>query len=318
MTGFTTASSWSGPSSDPNDEQFGDIVDPVESIREDGSAYDAVIVGEPFDQAVIGRKGAAEGPEVIRETLAGVKTHRFGGNGVGSVGDAGDTFVAGDSSDVMPSSVRELQDRLRIATGAVHDADTFPVFVGGDNSLTVPNCLPLLASGTVGVVTLDAHLDVREPREDATSGTPYRQLFEEGLDAYACVGARHFETSTAYAEYVDSRGGEVITAEDVASDLEGTVRRAIAAMGHVDRIYLSLDVDVLDAAAAPGASAPTPGGLATRECFWLLRRLAVDDRIAGFEVVECAPPLDCDDRTVAAAARAIAHVLSARAGRAVR
>jgi formiminoglutamase len=315
MSGLTSAPSWSGTSSDPNDEQFGDVVEPVEDVRGDGAAYDAVLVGEPFDRGVVGRKGAAQGPHAIREALAAVKTHHFDAGPVGRIGDAGDAFVAVDSGDDLPESVRDLQGHLRTVAGYLHAADTFPVFLGGDNSLTDANVAPLLESGSVGVVNLDAHLDVREPREDATSGTPYRQLFDAGLDAYACVGARHFETTTRYHDYLREQDGDVVTAEEVGDDVVAAADRALDAMGDVEQVYLSLDCDVLDATAAPGVSAPTPGGLTTRECFRLLRLLAGDERVVGFEVVECAPPLDRDGLTVQAAARAVAHVLSARAVR---
>ena len=312
MSGLTSAPTWRSPSSDPNDETFGDIVGGVETLHGDGSEYDAVLVGEPFDRAVIGRKGAAQGPHAIREALAGVKTHHFGGRGVGTVGDAGDAYVAVEHGDELPQTVRDLQRHLRVVAGYAHEADTFPVFLGGDNSLTYANCLPLLGEGSLGVVNLDAHLDVRERREDATSGTPYRQLFAAGLDAYACVGARHFETSGRYAEYVGDRGGVVVTSDEVGRDVDGAAERALAAMRDVDQVYLSLDVDVLDATAAPGVSAPTPGGITTRECFRLCSLLAREERLAGFEVVECAPPLDREGRTVDAAARAVAHVLAGR------
>ena len=311
MTGLTGPPSWSGLSEDPNDEQFGDVVARVDDVREEASDYDAVLVGEPFDRGVVGRKGAAQGPHAIRESLASVKTHHADGP-VGPVGDAGDVFVSADTDDELPETVRDLQRRVRVVTGALHGADTLPVFLGGDNSLTFANCVPLLERGTVGVVNLDAHLDVREVRGDATSGTPYRQLFAAGLDAYACVGARHFETSTSYHDYVRDRGGEVVTSQAVGEGAEAAAERALEAMGSVDRVYLSLDLDVLDAAAAPGVSAPTPGGITTRECFELLYRIARDDRLAGFEVVECAPPLDRDGLTVDAAARAVAHVLAGR------
>jgi formimidoylglutamase len=295
---------WVGPSDDPNDEQFGDIVEPA--TLDSADRYDAVLVGEPYDGAVIGRRGAAAAPAAIREALAGVKTHHVETGPVSNVGDLG--TVAPPEGDV-----RTVQRAVREVAASVHGADAFPAFLGGDNSLTYANAGPLLeAEGSLGVVNLDAHLDVREERADATSGTPYRQLLEAGLDAYACVGARHFETSTTYHDYVHDRGGAVVTAGAVGADPDAAADRALAAMGDVDRVYLSLDCDVLDAAAAPGVSAPTPGGLTTRECFGLLGRLAADDRVVGFEVLECAPPLDRDGLTVDAAARAVAHVLAAR------
>ncbi|SFB98301.1 formiminoglutamase [Halobiforma haloterrestris] len=294
--------------SDPNDELFGHVVEtpPADAGESDAAA---VLVGEPYDGAVIGRDGAREGPTAIRRSLARVKTHHFDGGPVRSVADLGDVrrLVDGPENE---GSVADVQSTLEATTALVHDREALPVFLGGDNSLTYPNVAPLLEDAAVGVVNLDAHLDVREPVDGPTSGTPYRQLLEDGLDRYACLGARHFETSTAYHDYVREHRGEVVTAEEVGEDPVAATGRALEAMDDVDRVYVSVDCDVLDAAAAPGVSAPTPGGLSTRELYRVLRVLAGDDRIAGFEVVECAPELDRRDLTVDAAARAVAHFLA--------
>lgn len=312
MSEFTHSFEWRGTSSDPNDEQFGHVVQGT--TREDADAFDVVLVGEPVDEAVIGRRGAEKGPNALREAFAGVKTHHFESGAVGSnrrIADLGDVSDLAQLDDRSPNAtVGGIQNLVRQATEQVHDLDAFPVFLGGDNSLTYPNVAPLLDRGSVGVVNLDAHLDVREVRDDATSGTPYRQLFDAGLDGYACLGARHFETSTAYADYVDEMGGEVVTTDDVGDDPLAAADHALDALDSVEQVYVSVDLDVLDASVAPGVSAPTPGGLTTRELFRILRRLASDDRIAGFEVVECAPPLDRDGMTAAAGARAVAHFLS--------
>ena len=295
---------WNGSSEDPNDEQFGDIVEPIS--LDDASGFDAVLVGEPYDGAVIGRRGAHEGPAALRDTLADVKTHRFGAGPVESVGDCGDV-------DIPDGDVSAVQEAVCESARKIHANDGLPVFLGGDNSLTYPNAAPLL-SESLGVINFDAHLDCREIRGKPTSGSPYRQLHESGLDAYACVGARHFETSTAYAEYVDEQGGDIIASETVGNNVESAAERALNAMDDVNAVYVSVDLDVLDATAAPGVSAPTPGGLSTRELLEMLRTVAADERVAGFEVVECAPPLDRDGRTVAAGARAIAHFLSSYNG----
>jgi formimidoylglutamase len=301
-----------GPSNDSNDEQFGHVVE-LASI-DDADRFDAVLVGEPFDRAVIGRKGASEGPAALRQHLAGTKTHHFDAGPVGSVADLGDVTLGDGDLGGESGSVADLQERVRTIAERVHDTDAFPVFLGGDNSMTYPNAAPLLEDGTLGVVNFDAHLDVREVGDDPTSGTPYRQLYEAGLDAYACVGARHFETSTAYAEYVREQGDEVVTAEEVGDDEVEAIDRALDVLGNVDRIYVSVDLDVLDAAAAPGVSAPTPGGITSRELFRMLRLLGSENRLAGFEVVECAPDLEAGtaNLTATAGARAIAHLLSAR------
>ncbi|EMA44908.1 formimidoylglutamase [Halococcus saccharolyticus] len=291
---------WSGSSSDPNDEQFGDVVEPATLDR--AGEFDAVLVGEPYDDAVIGRRGAREGPAALRDALAGVKTHHFDAGPVESIGDLGNVVIP-------DGDVSAVQETVRETTRDVHAQDALPVFLGGDNSLTYPNAAPLL-SESAGIVNFDAHLDCREVQEKPTSGTPYRQLHEDGLDAYACVGARHFETSTAYAEYVDEQNGAIVTSEAVGDDPAGAVDRALDAMAGVETVYVSVDLDVLDATAAPGVSASTPGGITTRELFEALRRVAADDRVAGFEVVECAPSLDTEGRTAAAGARAVAHFLT--------
>ncbi|RXK50050.1 formimidoylglutamase [Halorientalis pallida] len=294
-------------STDPNDETFGDVIFPA--TLKTAPEYDAVLAGEPYDGAVIGRQGASHGPSGIRTALAGTKSHHFDAGPVRSVGDLGDVAaVAGAYTTMEPS---EVQAAVREVVAQIYAADALPVFLGGDNSLSYANVAPLVETGSVGVVSLDAHLDCREVQGEPTSGSPYRQLHEAGLDAFAVVGARHFETSTVYADYVREQGGTIVTAEAVGLDTAPVVERVREAMAGVDRVYVSLDLDVLDAAAAPGVSAPTPGGLTTRELFRHLRALAADDRVVGFEVVECAPRLDPTDRTVRAAARAVAHFLSA-------
>lgn len=307
MSLFTHAFDWAGPSRDPGDEQFGDIVERVDSDR--AGAFDAVLVGEPYDGAVVGRPGASEGPAALRAAFAATKTHHFDAGPVDGVADLGDVGAVAEGPPGDATGVEEVQERVRSAALEAHGTDALPVFLGGDNSVTYPNAAPVLDDG-LGCINFDAHLDVRDPREAPTSGTPYRQLYDDGLAGYACVGARHFETSTGYAEFVRARDGTVVTAEEAGDDPVAAADRALEAMGDVDALYVSVDLDVLDAAAAPAVSAPTPGGLTARELYRMLRLVAADERVAGFEVVECAPPLADGDRTARTGARAIAHFLA--------
>mgnify|MGYP000229965862 CR=1 FL=1 len=290
---------WTGPSADPHDVQFGDVIE--RTTVEDADDYDAVLVGEPYDGAVLGRIGAAEAPDAVRHALVGVKTHHFETGDVTAVADLGD-------ADLPDGDVSTVQRTLETTTKRVHRTDAFPVFVGGDNSLTVPNVRPLL-SDSVGVLSFDAHLDCREVLDEPTSGTPYRQLFEDGLDDLAVVGARDFETAGDYDDYLVSQGGTVHPARDVENDPVETVREALSGLD-ADSVYVSLDTDVLDQSHAPGVSAPTPGGLSTHALYEALSAAVADPRVVGFEVVECAPPLDESGRTTRAVSRAIAHVLA--------
>lgn len=297
---------WEEGAGDSADELFGDVV--RRATLESADDFGAVLVGEPYDGAVIGRTGASDGPAAIREALASVKTHHFDAGPVSDVGDLGTVSLPRDED------VATVQDHLATITADIHATDALPVFLGGDNSLTVPNVLPLLDSEeTVGVINLDAHLDCRVLTNGASSGTPYRQLLEAGLDDLVVVGARHFETSTAYASYLREAGGSIITAEEVEDDPVEAANRALSELD-VDSLYVSVDVDVLDATAAPGVSAPTPGGLTSRELFRLIRLLASDRRLRGFEVVETAPSLCLDGRTAETAARTVAHALAVRGG----
>lgn len=312
MAVFTDPPTWQPTSTDPVDDQFGHVVEGA--TLDEVASLDAVLVGVPYDGAVISRRGAAEGPSAIRQSLMATKTHHFDAGPIGSIGDVGDVGVPDESTAIV-------QDAVADGTRAVHDSDTTPVFLGGDNSTTYANASPLLdaavgeATDSLGVVSFDAHLDCRQYREGPTSGTPYRQLHDDGLDELAVVGARHFETSTGYHDFVRDNGYEILTAEEVGDDDVEAADRALDALGDVDQVYLSVDVDVLDAPYC-GSSAPTPGGVTPRELFRMVRLAASDDRVAGFEVVETAPPLDDDGRTVDAAARTVAHFLAGHSARA--
>jgi len=343
-------------SPDPDDETFGDAVTRADRRAVDEREPTAVLVGEPYDGGVVGRQGAREGPRALREQLSATKTHHFDAGPVGDVLDLGDVAVRGRFDGRYRDSTTRVQQRVAELTADVHERPALPVFLGGDNSLTYANVRPLLGEKseasasddagagdgggddgdasagdgggdeddagegdggggdgeTVGVVSFDAHLDCRALHDGPSSGTPYRQLLEAGLDALSVVGARHFETSTAYHDYLREQDGTVVTAEE-CTDPVAAVDRALP---DTDRVYVSVDLDVLDGAAAPGVSAPTPGGVSSRELFRMLRLAASDDRLAGLEVVECSPRHDAGDRTARAGARAVAHALAARGGRA--
>lgn len=311
MTGLENPPEWTSPSPDPNDRTFGDVVEPT--ALEFAGAFDAVLVGVPYDGGILGRSGASDGPDALRQLLSGTKIRHLEAGAVEDVGDVGDVDLPPSGRVTSGSSgVAETQEYVARIAARLYETGAFPVFLGGDNSTTVGHVRPLLEGRSVGVVSIDAHLDCREVRGEPNSGTPYRQLLEEGLDEFCVVGARHFETSPRYVEWAKSHGATLIDADAVRADLDDVVDRALRAMEDVEYAYLSLDLDGLDESAAPGVSAPTPGGLSTREVFELCRRLGGMEHLAGFEVVECAPSLERGDRTARAGACAIAHLLAGR------
>lgn len=299
---FEESRPWQGTSSDPHDRQFGDCIE--RTTVDDVGRFPATLVGEPYDGAVIGRPGARAGPARIRSALAGLHAMHL---------DLGEIDAVGDLGDIdLPTgySVDTVQARLAEVTASIHDRDTIPVFLGGDNSVTVPNVAPLLERGSTGVLSFDTHFDCRVVEDQPSSGTPYRQLLERGLDELVVFGAKDFATSAEYVRFATERGVTVITVRDIMDDFAGALSTAEAALAEVDNLFVSLDLDVVTASAVDGVSAPTPGGLHPREVFDAVERVAVDQRIDGFEVVECAPDLGSDDQSAAVAARAVAHAIA--------
>ena len=312
MSEFTQEFNWRGPTFDPNDEHFGDIVE--HATPETAANYTAVLVGEPYDGGQVSVRGASLGPEGIRQGFAETKTCNLNHGPVTDIGDLGDIDIP------WGRDVSETQDFIKDVAQEVHQLDTLPVFIGGGHDLGYPNSASLLdLHDNVAVINFDAHADVREVVDKPYNGSPFRQAFEEGLADYAFVGGRHHETSTSYVNYMRENDMEIIPSEEVGADPVGSVERAIESVGDVDAIHVSCDLDVLDMTAAPGTTAPTPGGLTTRELYTCLRSVARNPRVVSFDLIGCAPPLEAGtqrlmsanvNRTAIAGARAIANFLA--------
>lgn len=270
--------------SDPRDVLVGGLV-------VDAPPADVALFGVPYDGAVVGRKGARLGPDAIRAELRKLKPQ-------------GERRFLDLGNARMPDGVREAGEAARAAMREAVRTRAFPVALGGDHSLTYGLVRGVVDElGPVAVLNVDAHLDVREA-EPPNSGTSFRRLVDDKVvpgDWVTEVGVREFATSHRYVAWAKRAGI--------------TVKRELA-LPEVPRgaagVYLSLDIDVLDESAAPGVSAPTPGGPSTRELFDYLRGLAARVPLVAMDVVETCPPLDVDNRTARAAAWSILHVLAGR------
>ena len=265
---------------------------------------DIVVVGVPFDSGVSYRPGARFGPAHVRESSRLLRPY----NPVSDVSpfeelqvaDAGDIAVNPFSIDDAVCEVEDRADQLSSDGARL-------VAIGGDHTIA----LPLLRSvakkhGPVAVVHFDAHLDTWNTYFDApvTHGTPFRRAAEEGLIDMAAsvhVGVR----GPLYGRddlNEDARLGFSIIA---AHEIE---RQGLAAS--IDRLhrriggrptYVSVDIDVLDPAHAPGTGTPEAGGLTSRELLEFLRALR-EHRVVGADVVEVAPAYDHAQITGIAAA----------------
>lgn len=278
-------------------ERFGDVVETATTETMD--EYDAVLVGEPYDRSTVSHRGTGQGPKALREALAVTSTSPGSAGRVCSVADLGTIGVSDDGDGV--------DDRIQGCTDHLHAADTVPVFLGGDSSLTHPNVAPLLDRASVGVVRFDSYPNLHgAPRH----GTSYRKVFEAGLDSLAVLGARNVEPTLSAHNYPYRRRCTITTLSVVDSSPIEAVDRALTTRRDVDTTYVSVNLNVLSSGSGAGGTAGIANGVSPEQLCTMVHRIATHGNVAGLEVVGCAPLLEEDDRTASVGARAIAQFLA--------
>ncbi|HEY0471635.1 MAG TPA: agmatinase [Kribbella sp.] len=279
---------------------------------------DVAVIGVPFDSGVSYRPGARFGPGHIRASSKLLRPYNpvqdvepFAGQ---QVVDAGD--IACNPFDIL-DAVKQIDEGVR----GVLSAGARPLTIGGDHTIA----LPLLrvmheAHGPIAVVHFDAHLDTWDTYFGApiTHGTPFRRAAEEGLIDQ--TGSLHVGIRGPLYSREDLTDDQVLGFQVVGAHefddhgWRGAVERIKARVG--DRpTYVSLDIDVLDPAFAPGTGTPEAGGLTSRELLQILRAFA-DLNLVGADIVEVAPAYDHAEVTGIAAAHAAYELISAMAPRA--
>ena len=279
------------------------------------SQADVAILGVPFDSGVSYRPGARFGPSHIRESSRLLRPYNpalqvpvFASQQVADAGDlAVNPFNIDDAIGAIERGARALLERTR-----------FVLTLGGDHTVALPMLRAVSAvHGPVAVVHFDAHLDTWDTYFGAayTHGTPFRRAAEEGLlDRTGClhVGTRGPLYTDADLDQDSELGFQVIPAPDVEQlGVPGMVERIAQRVG--DRpVYVSIDIDVLDPAHAPGTGTPEAGGLTSRELLATLRSFARLN-LVGADIVEVAPAYDHAQITGIAAAHVGYELLSALA-----
>lgn len=263
------------------------------------------LAGVPFDGAVTNRPGARFGPQEIRRAslmLCDGLHPFFGVSPLDVLGDAGDLRLPNAS----PLPV--LRDAIQTAATALM-AQHHCVFLGGDHSITLPLLRAAHARyGPVGLLHFDAHCDTWQDHfgEPSGHGTWTYEAIQEGLVSPAHtvqIGLRSAGKRAA-REYVQDQGGLIYTARDLrgcdGAGLAPVVQAIRARMGQRP-CYLTLDIDCLDPAFAPGTGTPEPGGLSSSQVLTLLEELAPLNWV-GMDCVEVAPAYDHAELTSNAAA----------------
>jgi agmatinase len=278
---------------------------------------DVAVVGVPFDSGVSYRPGARFGPNHIRESSRLLRPYNpalqvapFGSQ---QVVDAGDLAVNPFSIDEAISTVERGARDLLERVGCL-------LTLGGDHTIALPLLRAVAAAvGPVALVHFDAHLDTYDTYFGAayTHGTPFRRASEEGLldrSAGLHAGIRGPLYTDADLTEDAEMGFEVIPAADVEQiGVTGMIEQ-IAQRVEDRPVYLSIDIDVLDPAHAPGTGTPEAGGLTSRELLATLRSFA-QLNLVGADIVEVAPAYDHAQITGIAAAHVAYELLSALAAR---
>jgi agmatinase len=272
---------------------------------------DVAVLGLPFDSGTSFRPGARFGPEAVRAGSKLLRPYHLGLDV-----EPWTTLQLADAGDVAinPFDIVEAVGQIEAAANALYSKANQIVSIGGDHTVALPLLRAAHARhGPVAVVHFDAHLDTWDTYFGAryTHGTPFRRASEEGLlalDHCAHVGIRN--SVYALADFDDDRrlGFATVSTLDVARrGVDEAIDRVRDRVGDLP-VYVSIDIDVLDPAHAPGTGTPEPGGLTTRELQMILHGLADLDLI-GADVVEVSPAYDHAQLTALAAANVIYELL---------
>ena len=267
---------------------------------------DVAVLGVPFDSGVSYRPGARFGPQHVRASSKLLRNYHpaldVSPFGVQQVADAGDIAL-------NPFDLIEAMDTLADAAAGFAADGVRLLTIGGDHTVALPLLRAVAGRhGPVAVLHFDAHLDTWDTYFGApyTHGTPFRRAGEEGLlDPERClhVGIRGPLYAPSDLRDDAAVGFQVLPADDYQDATVASIVEQVRARLGDGPVYVSIDIDVLDPAAAPGTGTPEAGGLTSRELLHTLRGLVGLD-IVGADIVEVAPVYDHAEITGIAAAHA--------------
>ena len=275
--------------------------------------FDVAIVGAPTDDLVSDRPGTRFGPRAIRAASCPpgphleAKVDAFAELRIVDFGDA----------PVLPADPARTHEAIERTVGEVLDAGLLPIVLGGDHSVAEPDIRACARRhGPVGLVHFDTHADTG--REvfgvEVSHGTPMFRLVRDGHvdpSRYVQIGLRGYWPGECEFAWQAEQGIESLFAHDVRDlGIREVVERAAARVGP-GPVYLSVDVDVLDPAFAPGTGTPEPGGLTSGELLEGVRLLAARLELVGAEVVEVIPTaVGSADVTALVAERIVREILT--------
>jgi len=261
-----------------------------------------VILGVPLDSTSTYRSGARFAPLAIREASLNIETYSFRtGMNVEDlkIHDLGDLHIAG--------KVNETLKRLELVTKDLLEAKKFPVVIGGEHTITLG--IMRGVGENVALVSFDAHLDLcNEYLGLTTSHTTFMRRIKEQVNPYKILEIGTRAVCKEELDYAKKSDTQFLTVQQIRRDgVEKTTKKIDTLLADCEKIYLTIDMDVLDPAFAPAVQNPEPDGLDTPIFLNLLGKVC-DHRIVAFDLVEVAPHYD-KGITAIQAAKTIFEVL---------
>jgi len=284
----------------------------VEDVRRCGE-YDVAILGAPFDGGTTYRPGTRFGPQGIRRISALYGPYSF------ELGvDLRESITICDLGDVftIPANIEKTFDQITKAVGHVYSSGAFPVVLGGDHSIGYPTTRAVAEhlDGKLGIIHFDRHVDTQETDlDERMHTTPWfhaTNLPNVPPENLVQIGIGGWQAPRPGVKVGRERQTTIMTVTDcVEMGIETAAERALeVAWKGAQAVWLSFDVDCLDAAFVPGTGWPEPGGFLPREVLKFIQLIA-ERPLAGLEVVECSPPYDNAEITALIATRVICDTL---------
>jgi formimidoylglutamase len=281
---------------DEYERPVADLIRPASEVEGDPLAS---IVGIPFDTTIMGRRGAKSGPAAVRQALGSCLCYEPGIDvdlsEAPRVADFGDV-------DVVHTNVDETWSRVTDVVEALVRLGRPLVTIGGDHGLAFPviRGVARATGGRIGVISVDAHLDVRISHHgEKSSGVPFRYMLEELGDRisgrnFIQFGIAGWLNTRTYREYLRERDVRVITAREIyRSDFDALVAEAIErAADGTDAIYMTFDIDAVEGATVGGTNVPAIAGLSPYQALELVWAFGRHPKAIGFDVMEVSPPWD--------------------------
>jgi arginase family enzyme len=280
-----------------------------ELLLTDGEAVPIGLVGAPLAVGSVTPGGCDQAPALLRKTLRRIGRYdvEIGSALFTPIRDRGDVALGG-------MSIEQATDPIRDAVAGSIADHRLTLLAGGNNAITRPAVLALgMPLEKVGLITLDAHFDMRELDDGLSNGNPVRALMDDGLPGrnIAQVGLASFANTAKMHRDALAAGNRVVSMEEVRRDgIRSAVELALGQMKHADAIVLDCDIDVIDRAQMPGAPGARPGGMHVSDFYWAVRRIASDPRVRVIDLTEWDPSLDPSDLSALTAARWVAECVA--------